>query len=190
MKFEDVLLALVARHPASGYDLGNWLSREGVFVRANADQSQIYKALRRLVLRGDVDFVVEKREGAPDAKVYSPTQAGIDRLYALADSDFTPPARWQEPDFTVRYVLLGPFRPDRIPALIETELRTRRDQIARFRNRSRVLVLDDDGSELDRDIATVLFEDMHLLNSGTLDAWLERLEGLREQWRSRRPDAS
>jgi len=185
MKFEDVLLALIARQSASGYDLGQWLATSGMFVRANADQSQIYKALARLAQRGDVDFVVEKRDGAPDAKVYSPTSAGIARLESLAATDYLPPARWQEPDFTVRYALLGPLRPDRVPALIETELAFRRAQVSRFRNRSRELVLDDEKVELDRRTATLLFEDMHALNSATLDTWLQQLELLQDRWRLR-----
>ncbi len=182
MKFEDLLLALIARHSASGYDLGQWLARDGIFVRANADQSQIYKALARLTERGHVDFVIEKREGAPDAKVYSPTEAGHERLRALADAEYEPPARWQEPDFTVRYGLFGALRPERLPALIETELQFRRTQKSLFRNRTRRVILDDDKADVDRDVATMLFDDMHVLNSAALDAWLAQLEQLLEQW--------
>lgn len=185
MRFEDVLLGLIARRPASGYDLGNWLARDGIFIRANADQSQIYKSLGRLALHGDADFVIEKRDGAPDAKVYAPTQAGIERLYRLAESEYVPQGRWQEPDFTIRYGLLGPLRPDLVPALIETELNFRRAQVARFRNRPRRLIFDDDTPDATRDIATLLFQDMHIANSGTLDTWLEHLEALRERWNSR-----
>ncbi|MGM7697984.1 PadR family transcriptional regulator [Microbacterium sp. A84] len=189
MKFEDVLLALVARHSASGYDLGQWLARDGFFVRANADQSQIYKALARLTAQGDVSFVVEKRAGAPDAKVYSPTPSGIARIRTLAASEYTPPTRWQEPDFTVRYGLFGPICPKSIPALIETEIAFRRAQIARFRNRSRNLILDEEAAGMTLDVATMLFEDMHTLNSASLDMWLEQLEVLRTKWQTRRTPA-
>lgn len=184
IKFEDVLLALIARQSASGYDLGRWLAVDGVFVRANADQSQIYKALARLVERGYAEFVIKKQEGAPDAKVYSPTTSGIAHLSELAASPYVPPARWQEPDFTVRYGLFAPLHPESVPDLIETEINFRESQRARFRNRPRRVAIGDNAGGASPDLVVQAFDDMHHLNGAALDAWLAGLRQLLARWRS------
>lgn len=187
MKFEDVLLALIARHPASGYDLGQWLATGGIFIRANADQSQIYKALNRLYERGLTDYIVDKREGAPDAKVYSVTPAGHDRLFMLAGSEYRPAPRWQEPDFSVRYGLFGSIRPEYLPTLIQTELTYRHEQIARFRNRQRTPIIADGTPVDERQTANEVFEDLHVFNVATIDLWLEHLQTLLTRWTTRFP---
>lgn len=142
MKFEETLLALIAPAPCSGYDLGRWLATEGKFLRANADQSQIYKTLNRLVKNGYIEFTVEEREGAPNAKVYRLTQQGAEHLRAVSESEYVPPARWQEPDFAARLTCLVPLNPPTVLPLIETEAAFRKEQIRRFRNRDRSVRLE------------------------------------------------
>ncbi|MGW9345993.1 PadR family transcriptional regulator, partial [Streptomyces albidoflavus] len=110
MTIEEILLALLARDARSGYDLKKWLDIEGIFLRANADQAQIYRTLRALQRQGLVDFRKEQR-GGPAAKVYFLTDEGIARLHDVAAAAYEPPARWQEPDFLARYTLLGPLEP-------------------------------------------------------------------------------
>lgn len=189
MKFENVLLALVARQPATGYDLGRWLATEGVFIRANADQSQIYKTLNRLVDRGLLTFVVERRESAPDGKVYSLTEAGAEQLHGIVESDYTPPARWQEADFTAWYTLLGAIRPDRVVGLIDIELAFRRAQVARFRNRPRRVPAPAGLIDFDPVAMGELFEALHAYNTDAMDRWLIWLEQTRDVWAARFPNA-
>lgn len=183
MKFDDVLLALIARQRSSGYDLGRWLATEGIFIRANADQSQIYKTLSRLVDRGYLTFSVEKREGAPDAKVYALTEAGADRLERLTAVPYVPPPRWQEADFTAWYTLLGAIKPERVAALIDTELEFRRRQVAAFRERSRAVRVED-GGLVPFDVAAMerLFDDLHDYNTTAMDQWLTWLETAKASW--------
>ncbi|WP_205856392.1 PadR family transcriptional regulator, partial [Phytoactinopolyspora endophytica] len=120
MKFDDVLLALTVRRPLTGYDLKRWLDIEGVFIRANADQSQIYRTLHRLARARLIEYHEEERANAPKAKVYTATPDGVAHLHDLAHGRYQPPARWQEPDFMSRYTLLGTLWPETLAPLIET----------------------------------------------------------------------
>lgn len=185
MKFDDTLLALVVREPLSGYDAKKWLATDGVFIRANADQSQIYRTLHRLRRAGLIDVRVEHRDGGPDAKLYSATPAGVQRLLELADSPYEPPARWQEPDFLRRYVLLGMIRPACLLPLIDTELAFRREQVARFRNRDRSVRLAPGLVPIDPEIARALSDESHAYGSAATDSWIFWLESQRLLWAAR-----
>lgn len=182
MKFEEILLALIARAPCSGYDLGRWLATEGQFLRANADQSQIYKTLNRLVKNGHIEFTVEEREGAPDAKVYRLTQAGAEHLMRVTESQYVPPARWQEPDFTARLTCLVPLNPPTVLPLIETELAFRKDQIKRFRNRDRTVRLESERLFIDVEFMTEVLNGAHTYNAAEADSWVAWLEAQHRKW--------
>ncbi|MDQ0801457.1 PadR family transcriptional regulator [Arthrobacter sp. SLBN-112] len=182
MKFEEVLLALIARAPSSGYDLGRWLATEGQFIRANADQSQIYKTLNRLLKQGLIEFTIEERDGAPDAKVYTVTPAGGQHLREQTESQYVPPARWQEPDFTARLNCLVPLNPPTLIPLIETELAFRRDQVRRYRHRDRTVRLVPGIVPLDAEFVAELSDAVHNRGAAALDAWIEWLEQQHEKW--------
>jgi DNA-binding PadR family transcriptional regulator len=182
MKFEEILLALIARAPCSGYDLGRWLATEGQFLRANADQSQIYKTLNRLMKNGHIEFTVEEREGAPDAKVYRLTSSGADHLIRITKSQYVPPARWQEPDFTARLTCLVPLNPPTVLSLIETEITFRKDQIRRFRNRDRAVRLEPGRFAIDVQFMTELLNSTHTFNAAEADAWVAWLEAQHRKW--------
>lgn len=96
MSFVDVLLALIARRPHSGYDLRKWLDVEVVFIRANADQSQIYRTLRRLESAGPIDHEVVRKAGR-NAKIYRLTTAGADEVRRLAARQYEPPRAGRRP---------------------------------------------------------------------------------------------
>lgn len=182
MKFEEILLALIARAPCSGYDLGRWLATEGQFLRANADQSQIYKTLNRLLKNGHIEFTVEEREGAPDAKVYHLTQSGAEHLTRVTESQYVPPARWQEPDFTARLTCLVPLNPPTVLPLIETEIAFRKVQIKRFRNRDRTIRLEERRFPIDVEFMTELLNGTHNYNAAATDAWVVWLEDQHQKW--------
>ncbi len=182
MKFDEVLLALIARAPSSGYDLGRWLATEGQFIRANADQSQIYKTLNRLLKQSFIEFTIESRDGAPDAKVYSVTAAGGQHLMELTESPYVPPSRWQEPDFTARLNCLVPLNPPTILTLIETELAFRHDQVRRYRHRDRTIRLMPGVISMDPEFVSELSDSVHNRGAAALDAWIEWLERQREKW--------
>lgn len=182
MKFEEILLALIARAPASGYDLGRWLATEGQFLRANADQSQIYKTLNRLTKNGHIEFTVEEREGAPDAKVYRLTASGAEHLERVTESQYVPPARWQEPDFTARLTCLVPLNPPTVLPLIETEVAFRKDQIRRFRNRDRTVRLEPGHFSIDVEFMTEVLNGTHTFSAAEADAWVDWLEAQHRKW--------
>jgi DNA-binding PadR family transcriptional regulator len=69
------LLGLLAREPASGYDLSRQLRAPiGFFWRAR--HSQIYPELARLEAEGLVTHAVVEQQELPDKKVYTITEAG------------------------------------------------------------------------------------------------------------------
>jgi PadR family transcriptional regulator AphA len=182
MKFDEILLALIARAPCSGYDLGRFLATEGQFIRANADQSQIYKTLSRLLKNGLIEFSVEERDGAPDAKVYRLTEHGAEHIQRVSESQYIPPARWQEPDFIARLTCLVPLNPPTVIPLIETELAFRREQISRYRNRDRTVRLVKGRIPIDNDFLRDLFEDSHVYSSKAADSWVAWLENQHKKW--------
>lgn len=185
MKFDEVLLAVIARRPVSGYDLGRWLATDGVMLRAHADQSQIYKVLNRLVTRGEISFVVEKREGAPDAKVYTLTDAGAERVHDLASAAYEPATRWQEPDFLARYALLAAVEPDRVVELIDQELQFRASQPNNGLGWLNPEAGDENLVTLDRQVAAEAVGDLGAYEHRALALWTEWLGELRERWSGR-----
>lgn len=182
MKFEDTLLALIARVPSTGYDLRKWLSTEGIFLRANADSSQIYRTLAKLIDQGHVEYLVDAREASPDAKVYRLTESGVERLRELTQRPYTPPARWQEPDFLLHYGLLVPFNPPSILPLLETELEFRRQQVGLYRNRDRSLLVKEPALPVDLDFMREINDDLHYSNAAAVDTWIAWLEREHEKW--------
>ncbi|WP_181034328.1 PadR family transcriptional regulator [Arthrobacter sp. GMC3] len=185
MKFDVILLMLIATEPGTGYDMRRRLSTEGVFIRANADQSQIYRTLAKLQQNGFIDFVEEKRENAPDAKVYSATPAGVKHLWDFTETDYDPPARWQEADFGAHYRCLMWINPEAVPRMLRIELKFRREQIAKYRNRERIFKVVNPA--IDVDLALVKeFSDLgHDVSAQATDEWVEWVESLLALWTQR-----
>lgn len=190
MRFDDILLALVVRKPLTGYDAKRWLDNEGIFMRANADQSQIYRTFHRLQRAGLVRQVRESRPAAPDAKVYLATPAGAQHLLALAHEPYEPSARWQEPDFWVRFSTLGMIAPETLVPLIETERAFRKEQIARFRDRDRTIELQTTELVIDPEVAGEINDAGHRFGAESTDRWIEWLERELIRWSARYPEGS
>lgn len=190
MRFDDILLALIVRAPVSGYDAKKWLDTEGLFLRANADQSQIYRTLHRLRRAELISQSGVARGGGPEAKVYSATPAGLERLVALAHEPFEPQPRWQEPDFVARYVMLGVLWPATLPGLILTELRYRKEQVSRFRERERQMDLADSAMPIDGEVAMRVIDGAHAIGAAGADQWMAWLEGELAYWNGLYPEAA
>ncbi|MCI2417499.1 PadR family transcriptional regulator [Saccharopolyspora sp. K220] len=176
MKFEYLLLGLFALRPHSGYDLKKWLAEGGKFFRSNSDQSQIYRLLARMEGNGWITHKVDPREKRPDAKLYSITDEGRAELLRWARSPYVPPSRFQDADFLVRFVFGGIVDPVGLRELITTELRARKDQVARHRGRDRTQQYIDPIPEVDIDRANLLFELSHIRGMAEIDAWINWLE--------------
>lgn len=183
MRFEEVLLALISRRPRSGYELKKWLDVEGVFLRANADQSQIYRSLRRLEADGLITHDVVRKSG-PDAKIFRVTDAGAVALQGLADAPYEPPARWQEADFIARVSLLGPVNPVTIVDTIDAEIAYREEQVKRFRGRDRSVAMEvvDGPIAYDATLMAALADDLDRFGRDSTDTWLTWLRKMRAEW--------
>ncbi|MFI5806680.1 PadR family transcriptional regulator [Streptomyces sp. NPDC051561] len=176
MKFEHVLLGLLARRPYSGYDLRKWLETDGQFVWAKAHHSQIYRKLAQMESDGWVRHEVDSREGRPDAKVYRLTGRGRDVLLEWVHTPYEPLTRFQDTDFTARLSVAAPLDRDAAISLVRTELAYRRAQIAKNRNRDRTLHYEDPLPGLDQEIDAYLHDALHLLGAGAMDQWVAWLE--------------
>lgn len=184
MRLEYILLGLLARGPWSGYGIGKWMRKEGRFYRSITDLSQIYRVLRRMEESGWVGHVVEIREGRPDAKVYRITAKGRDELLEWACSPYTPPSRFQDADFHVRFDIAGMLDPEALRSLLHTELAARREQVETSRGRDRTRSYPDPIDELDIERASLLAELSHQRGTAEIDtwiAWLERTIALLEE---------
>ncbi|MFG2562866.1 PadR family transcriptional regulator [Streptomyces sp. NPDC048496] len=191
VKFDCVLLALLAGRPRSGFDLGRWMETEGQFLRSRAHHSQIYRLLARMTDDGWVAFEVDPREGRPDAKIYRPTPRGRDVLWEWVRSPYEPTSRFQDPDFLARFTFTAPLDRHAAIRLIDTELAYRRAQIARNRDRDRTLLFEDPLPELDRSLAQEVFDELHAYGASAVDTWVAWLQGMRhrlEQDRAPEPD--
>lgn len=91
---QDVVLALLAKEPAHGYDLRGRLRKALGPLGESLNAGQVYVALARLEKAGLVTY--ERADGVadrPDRKVYALTAAGQARVAAwLAEVD------WPRPD--------------------------------------------------------------------------------------------
>ncbi|MER5951865.1 PadR family transcriptional regulator [Streptomyces sp. NPDC001904] len=179
MKFEHVLLGVLAMRPQSGYDLRRWLEREGRFLRSGVHQSQVYRLLGRMTDQGWITWEADARDGAPDAKVYRLTEAGREALIDWAHSPYEPPSRFQDPEFVARLLFAGMLDADLPLQLIDTELAHRRAQVAHSRGRDRTLRLDEALPEIDAPRARLLNELLHLEGVRQIDAWIAWLEHTR-----------
>ncbi|MBD0712333.1 MULTISPECIES: PadR family transcriptional regulator [unclassified Streptomyces] len=176
VKFEYVLLALLAGRPRSGFDLGRWLETEGQFLRSRAHHSQIYRLLARLEGNGWAEYEVDPRDGRPDAKVYRITPDGRDALLVWVRSPYQPTSRYHDPDFLARFAFAAPLDPEAAARLIRTEIAFRRDHIARNRHRDRTLVFEDPIPEMDTAFAQEVFDELHQRGADGLDEWIAWLE--------------
>ncbi|MFF2950043.1 PadR family transcriptional regulator [Kitasatospora sp. NPDC057965] len=179
MKFDHVLLGLLAIHPRSGWDLKQWLAGEGQFVRSNAHPSQIYRLLKRMAEQGWVVYETDPRDGRPDAKVYRLTDAGRAELVREARSPYEPTSRFQDPDFMARFYFSAQLAPEQLVPLIDTELEYRRRQVAVMRPRDRSLQFPEDTQETDVRRLRMIRELTHAYGTSAVDAWLDWLEHVR-----------
>ncbi|WP_052459830.1 PadR family transcriptional regulator [Tessaracoccus massiliensis] len=128
MRPDYPLLGLLARRPASGYDIGKWLRIDGRFLGRKPSMTPIYRSLADLQKRGWLSVTVDQRDAAPDAKVYSLTPAGRQALLDWAASPYEPAERPMAPDFTVRLQFAGQLGPTYALEIVRTELEFRRRQ--------------------------------------------------------------
>ncbi|MEZ0164396.1 PadR family transcriptional regulator [Kineococcus sp. LSe6-4] len=180
MKLEDILLGVLLRHPSTGYDLKKYLDTTGRFLRSNTQMSQVYRSLATMEERGWVTHDVETRVGAKDAKTYRVTDEGATIFLDRLKGEYHPPSRFEDPEFLARLSFAGFLEPGEVLSLVETELRARRDQVARYRFRDRSTVVETT-LEHDAVLAAGVGEWSHRRGAAAVDAHLAACEDLRRR---------
>jgi DNA-binding PadR family transcriptional regulator len=140
---ESVLLGLLVRRPAAGYDLRRYLDDQGRVFGYTPQSSQIYRQLAALVDRELLEFAVDTERGGPDAKVYTPTRAGVGAFVEWAEAPFEPSLRPMDAHFQRHFALAGGLSPVLALRIVETELAYR---IAQERDYEPADFVADDGS--------------------------------------------
>jgi DNA-binding PadR family transcriptional regulator len=137
MSVKYALLALLYQHPMHGYELGKQLTL-AVNAEWDVKPGQVASTLTRLNEAGLVDYTVEETDGAPDRKVYSLTQEGLEELQEWY---LTPEVReYQLGDtFYVKLVLSltgGPVRPEQVLMIQRRELYQRLHEVTELRRQA------------------------------------------------------
>jgi len=179
MKLEFLLLGLLLGHPLTGYELKKYFDTTGRFLRSNTQMSQVYRSLAAMRARGWVIFEVAERPGAQDAKTYHPTDAGRAVFLEWIGGPYTPPSRFQDPDFLARLNFAGFMTRDQLLALVDTELDTRKAEVARYRFRDRTEEMDPT-APFDAGLAQALSEWTHTYGGEAMDLHIRMLERLRK----------
>lgn len=179
MKLENILLGVLLQKPGTGYDLKKYMDTIGRFQRSNTQMSQVYRSLSTMEDEGWVTHTVEPRPGAQDAKRYHVTDKGATLFLDWLTGPYHPPTRFQDPEFRVRLSFAGFMSVEEVIRLLETEITTRRDEIARFRFRDRRLPLDP-ALPFDADLAGFIGEWSHQTGAAAMDAHVAACEALRD----------
>ncbi|MDA2809358.1 PadR family transcriptional regulator [Nocardiopsis sp. RSe5-2] len=179
MKLEHLLLGILALKPSTGYDLKRYMDAHGRFLRSNTQMSQVYRALGKMEGRGWVRHATEPRPGATDAKRYRLTDDGATVFLDWLTGPYHPPTRFEEPDLAARLAFAGFMSRDDVIRLLDAEIETRTNEIARYRFRDRST-----GAEpvlpYDQDLAEYVAEWMHWTGANAKDAHIARVSELRD----------
>jgi PadR family transcriptional regulator, regulatory protein AphA len=180
MKLENLLLGVLLQHPSTGYDLKRYLDTHGRFLRSNTQMSQVYRSLGHMEDRGWITRTVEPRPGAQDAKRYEVTEEGATVFLDWLTSPYVPPSRFEDPDLTARLAFAGFMSVEQVIDLLDTEIETRQNQVARYRHRQRQLVRTPT-APFDEPLADAIGEWMHHKGADAIDAHIANLVELRRQ---------
>ncbi|WP_296137087.1 PadR family transcriptional regulator [uncultured Tessaracoccus sp.] len=179
MKPDYPLLGLLARHPASGYDLGKWLRIDGRFLGRRPNMSPVYRALGDLEERGWIVSTPGGTGAGPAAKVYRLTPEGRAALVAWAEEPFEPAERPMAPDFMVRMNFAGQLGPEYALAIVRAELAYRKSQRDAESPQSTGIEAVDAIPEIDDDWLREVYRITHdrgWQSTSLFIGWLETLE--------------
>ncbi|MEO1683827.1 MAG: PadR family transcriptional regulator [Cyanobacteria bacterium J06631_12] len=144
MALAHTILALLAKHPGSGYDISKHFD-EGLSCYWKATQQQVYRELSKLKANSWVSYETLPQDGKPDKKLYQITDLGWQELtrWYLQPTEPTPIRE----DLLVK-VLIGHKMPG---AQLEKELRHRQqlhsEKLAFYREKEAELL-----TVIDKDI--------------------------------------
>jgi DNA-binding PadR family transcriptional regulator len=180
MKLENILLGVLLRSPSTGYDLKKFLDTSGRFLRSNTQMSQVYRSLAQMERLGWVVHEVLPRPGAQDAKRYRVTEEGATVFLDWLKGPYHSPSRLGDPEFTARLSFAGFMSVEEVIALLEVEIRERREQVARYRFRDRAQPVDPD-LPYDAELADAVGEWQHRRGAAAMDAHIAECEDMRRR---------
>lgn len=180
MKLEHLLLGLLGEMPRTGYEIKKFLDTHGRFLRSNTTMSQVYRSLASMTERGWTAYAIDERPGAQDAKIYRVTAEGMTVFRDWLEGPYSPPSRFQDPEFGARLGFAGYLTPEKLIALVDIELDARRDQVAKYRFRDRSIA-DGTSAEFDRVLAASVSERLHQHGTQQIDLHIAQLEELRRE---------
>jgi DNA-binding PadR family transcriptional regulator len=170
---QEVVLALLAKEPAHGYQLRARLRQALGPVGEALNDGQIYVTLARLEKAGQVSGAQAGSHGdKSERKVYSLTAAGQQRV-----ADWLAEVSWPRPDLAEFHLKLVAAAAGGLAdpiAIVDTQ---RRELLRRLRDAQRAAMAEPDGS-----VAGLLLEGIVL----RLQADLRWLEACERQWAGRR----
>lgn len=178
MKLEHLLLGRIGEKPSTGYEIKKFLDLHGRFLRSNTTMSQVYRSLNDMATRGWVTFTVDDRPGAQDAKVYHVTAEGMTVFLDWLTGPYSPPSRFQDPEFTARLSFSGYMTREELLTIIDTELDARRSQVAKYRFRDRSIDIEPE-VPFDSEFARAMGERLHHWGTRQIDAYIKELAQLR-----------
>ena len=154
MALAHTILALLAKHPGSGYDITKHFE-EGLSCYWKATQQQVYRELGKLSAQEHVSFETLPQVGKPDKKLYKITELGWQELIRWY-AEPTEPTAIRE-DLLVK-VLIGHKMPRQ---LLIQEIQHRKalhsKQLAFYRAEEANYLNDEWQSELNEDAAELKF---------------------------------
>ncbi|MEA5456629.1 PadR family transcriptional regulator [Sinomonas sp. JGH33] len=179
MKLEHILLGVLASHPSTGYDLKKYLDTHGRFLRSNTQMSQVYRSLTAMEKQGWVAHTVDPRPGAQDAKTYRVTGEGATVLIDWLTGPYQPPSRFQDPELGARLSFAGFMSAEQVLHLLDVEIQTRQEEIARYRHRDRR----ENWSPtipFDPELAESIGDRLHFMGASAIDAHVAAMIELRK----------
>jgi DNA-binding PadR family transcriptional regulator len=190
MKLEYLLLGLLALKPQTGYDLKKFLDTFGRFLRSNTQLSQIYRTMAHMVKDGWVEFEVTHREALPDYKTYRLTEDGAAVFLEWLSSPYSPPSRFTDPEFSLRFHYSAFLGRDATLRLLRQELQARLDQVATYRGRDRRLIDLELSLGGNAEAVQRRFDLAHKWGAQQIDYWIEWLRTTIEAVESEPADAA
>ena len=170
MALTHTILALLAKHPGSGYDITKHFE-EGMSCYWKATQQQVYRELSKLSEKGYVSFETLPQAGKPDKKLYRITDTGwqeLSRWYIAP----TEPTAIRE-DLLVK-VLIGYKMPkEHLLREIQHRKAVHQSQLVAYREMEAEYLNGDWQSALDEDAAELRYKYLTLKRGIAYeDSWL------------------
>lgn len=139
---QDAVLAMLAKVPSHGYDLGSRLRRALGPLGKSMNAGQVYVTLARLENAGLV--VHERADGRadrPDRKVYALTPAGHQRVAAWLSE-----VAWPKPDLADFHLKLAAASATRLADPVELVDAQRRELLRRLHEVQRAMLAEPESS--------------------------------------------